>query len=323
MPKVTEIPLIRPTPRLAAPQPQMGAVAVPRKSTNAGRVRRFDPDSFTYLHEEEIRAAIKRHASHCTFSIDRMDEQRKKFSRLLQRRGLAVPTAIHRNFSSLDNDRRSLACPYERFRTRAWALGVLMPILLQRGDTAYSVTVADVRWRVPVGELTDSSFDPVIRKIRAGAARLRSLAHSVAGMAVIEVCANRDVDGDVFWEPHFHMAVVGAPREAIREAFGVRLPKELRGRVKPLQAKEIRPGELGSVLCYITKVKPELRSAYRRENGRVGRRRNHLPKQLLPDWLAVMAARPASEMIVHIGLGPSIARQFRTAEMSFILGELL
>lgn len=294
-----------------------------RKNTNEGRIRRLDPDHFTYLHEQEIRAAMKRHASHCTFSIDRMDEQRKKLSRLLQRRGLAVSTANHRNFSSLDNDRRSLACPYEHFRTRAWALGVLMPILQQRGATAHSVTVADVRWRVPVGELTDSSFDPVIRKIRAGVVRLRSLAHSVAGIAIIEVCANRDVDGDVFWEPHFHMAVVGAPREAICEAFAVRLPMELRGKVKPLQTKEIRPGELGSVLCYITKVKPELRSAYRRDNGGIGRRRNHLPKKLLPEWLAVMAARPVTEMVVHIGLGPNVARQFRTAEMSFILGELL
>lgn len=82
-----------------------------RKNTNEERIRRLDPDHFTYLHEEEIRAAMKRHASHCTFSIDRMDEQRKKRSRLLQRRGLAVSTANHRNFSSLDNDRRSLACP--------------------------------------------------------------------------------------------------------------------------------------------------------------------------------------------------------------------
>ncbi|WP_373413561.1 hypothetical protein [Ensifer aridi] len=198
-----------------------------------------------------------------------------------------------------------------------------MPILQQHGGTAHSVTLADIRWRVPVGKLEDSCFDAIIRKIRAGAARLRAMGHSVAGVAIIEVCANRDVDGDVFWEPHFHMVIVGAPREAIREAFAVRLPKELRGKVKPLQTKEIRPGELGRVACYITKVKPELRSAYRRDNGGIGRKRNHLPKELLPEWLAVMAARPATEMVVHFGLGPNIARQFRTAEMSFVLGELL
>lgn len=286
------------------------------------RMRPPNPDRYIYLHEEKIRSALKEHSAKSTFSVDRIDEQRKKRSLILESQGLTASKAIHRNFNGLDGERRSLACPYERFRTRAWVLGVAMPIL-QHGGKAYSVTLADTRWRVPIGELADSCFDPAIRKVRAGAARLQGMGHSVAGVAVIEVCANRDVDGEVFWEPHFHMVTVGAPREAIREAFAVRLPKELRGKVKPLQIKQIQPGELGRVFCYITKVKPELRSAYRRDNGGIGRKRNHLPKELLPEWLAVMAARPATEMVVHFGLGPNIARQFRTAEMSFILGELL
>ncbi len=228
---------------------------------------------------------------------------------------------LHVNFLSLNNGRRSAACLFEALRLRLWLLTVVHRSL--PSDATYLLTLADPKWSRPLEELSPDWHKPVLRKIRAAITKLRQAGHPVKGVVVIELCVDRDLKGNLSWSPHFHMVITGAEQQVLREAFNVRLPAGRRGIDKPLQVQLIKPGDLGRVLSYISKMKPELRSAYMTDEGLKRRRRNHLPKELLPDWLSVMADRPITELVVHFGQGPDIARRFRTADMSFILGELL
>lgn len=278
-------------------------------------------DGFIEQHELTIRERLIAKSGRGRFSPRRISESRGSRAKLLKKAGQRSAAKLQTSFSSLNDGRRSAACPFEATRLRMWLLTEVYRDLPPNGS--YLVTLADPKWSRPLGSLSPDWYKPVLRKIRAAVTRLRKAGHPVQGVVVIELCIDRDLGGNLSWSPHFHMVITGAERCVLRETFDVRLPAGRRGIDKPLLVKLIKPGELGRVLSYISKMKPELRSAYIGKSGRKRRNRNHLPKELLPNWLSVMAERPITEMVVHFGQGPDTARRFRTAEMSFILGELL
>lgn len=278
-------------------------------------------DGFILRHGPTIRERLIAKSGRGRFSPRRIAERQGTRAKLLKNAGKKSAKHLHSSFSGLDNGRRSAACPFETIRFRLWVLTEVYRGLPP--DASYLVTLADPKWSRPLGYLSPDWFNPVLRKIRAAITRLRKAGHPVQGVAVIELCLDRDLNGSLSWSPHFHMVICGAAKPEIRQALHVRLPVGRRGIDKPVQVTLIKPGELGRVLSYVSKMKPELRSAYIRKNGRLGRRRNHLPIELLPHWLSAMADRPITELVVHFGQGPDIARRFRTAEMSYILGELL
>jgi hypothetical protein len=295
---------------------------VPKKILNP-YIPRAGPslDGFIEQYELNIREWLIAKSGLSRFSSRRLYERYRSRAKKLRKTGKKPANHLHPSFASLDKERRSAACPFEAIRLRLWLLTQVRHTLLP--DDSYLITLADPKWSRPLEELSPDWYMPVLRKIRAAVATLQKASRPVKGVAVIELCVDRDLDGNLSWSPHFHMVITGADRVVLRKAFDVRLPAGRRGIDKPLLVKLIKPGDLGRVLSYISKMKPELRSAYMTKKGRKRRRRNHLPKELLPDWLSVMAERPITELVVHFGQGPNIARRFRTAEMSFILGELL
>lgn len=278
-------------------------------------------DGFIEQYELIIKEWLIAKSGLSKFSSRRLYERYRSRAKKLRKTGKKPANHLHPSFSSLDKGRRSAACPYEAIRLRLWLLTQVRHTLLP--DDSYLITLADPKWSRPLEELSPDWYTPVLRKIRDAITKLRKAGHPVHGVVVIELCIDRDLEGNLSWSPHFHMVITGAERRVLRKAFDVRLPAGRRGIDKPLLVKLIKPGDLGRVLSYISKMKPELRSAYMTNQGRKRRRRNHLPKNLLPNWLSLMAERPITELLVHFGQGPNIARRFRTAEMSFILGEML
>jgi hypothetical protein len=278
-------------------------------------------DAFIEQHELTIRAKIKAKSGCGRFNLWRISGRQLARAKILRMAGQSPAAKLHQAFSSRDGGLRSAACPYEAIALRMWLLIEIRRRLSL--DGSYLVTLANPKWSQPMGPLQPDCFSPVVRKVRKTIEKLRAAGHLVRGVAVIELCANRGLDGKLSWSPHFHMVICGANKQVLQKAFHVRLPAKRRGRDKPLQVKLIKPGGLGTVLSYISKMKPELRSAYVGPHGRMRRRRNHLPKFLFPYWLLAMADQPITKMVIHFGQGQDIAHRFRTAGMSFMIGELL
>jgi hypothetical protein len=199
-------------------------------------------DRFIEQQELTIREALTAKSGRGRFNPRRISERRGSRTKLLKKARQLPAEKLHQGFSSLNTGRRSAACPFEAMRLRIWLLTEVHKHLSP--EASYLVTLANPKWSQPMGPLSPDCFNPIISKLRATVAMLRAAGHIVRGVAVLELCADRGLNGKLSWSPHLHVVICGVNKATIHGAFRVRLPAGRRGKDKPLQVTLIKPGEL-------------------------------------------------------------------------------
>lgn len=229
---------------------------------------------------------------------------------------------LHSTWESLDVSRRSAACRFEWARLQMFLLGIVLPILLRSGLAYYHVTVADKRWQVAPALASRMSLDAPRRKVRAAIQKLRTDGYKPMFVAAYEVSGDRRLDGNYVFEPHVHLIIGGPPAEKLKVAFQVRLAREARGRDKPLRIEAIPECELGNLLGYLAKMKPQDRVQYIEANGRRNRNQNRMPTAQAKMWLRCMASIPVTHAVQFGGFESSLTSRFIKAEMASIIRTL-
>lgn len=235
--------------------------------------------------------------------------------------GDRTPT-LHPTWKSLDSSRLSAACLFERARLQLFMAGVIHPLLTRSKLDFYHVIVADKRWRVSPPSATHKSFDPPRRKVRSAIEKLRSDGYKPIFLAAYEMSGNHSLEEPYVFEPHVHLIVGGAPVEALKAAFQVRLPRGARGRDKPVRVSFIQNSELGNLLGYLTKMKAQDRVEYLGSNGRTNRASNRMRTVEANLWLRCMATLPITHAIQFGGFATSVTALFINAEMATIVRAL-
>ncbi|TNM66215.1 hypothetical protein [Aliirhizobium smilacinae] len=195
------------------------------------------------------------------------------------------------------------------------------PILRHSDRQFFHVTVADKRWRVAPSIATRASFDAVRRKVRSSIQKLRDEGYNPIFVAAFEMSGDRNLRNDYAFEPHVHILIGGVPELALKGAFQVRLPRASKGRDKPLRVVDVPTDQLGYLLGYLTKMKPQDRVQYI-SKGRKNRNTNRMPPAEADHWLRCMATMPIAQTIQFGGFAKPVTSRFSHLEMATIIGDL-
>jgi hypothetical protein len=133
---------------------------------------------------------------------------------------------------------------------------------------------------------------------------------------------DRNINGDYVFEPHVHILIGRVSSAAVKAAFQVRLPRATRGRDKPLRVEAVPINQVGNLLGYLSKMKPQDRVEYIGSNGRPNRATNRMRRAEADQWLRCMATMPITWMIQFGGFANAMHSHFSHLEMATIIGEL-
>jgi hypothetical protein len=234
----------------------------------------------------------------------------------------ALRSARHCNWVSLQDGRRSSACRFEWARLQMFIAARVLPALSHASGPFHHVIVASKRWRVEPTSASNASFAPPRRKVRAAIQKLRDKGFNPVFVAAYELSGDRALNGPYSFEPHVHLLIAGVPKDALKAAFRVRLRLASRGRDKPLHVAEFQVSELGNLLGYLTKMKPQDRVEYIGSNGRTNRTTNRMPAAEADRWLHCMSTMPIAQTIQFGGFTDPMTTQFTHLEMATIIGDL-
>lgn len=279
---------------------------------------------FVRNNEIHIRGSLKAIYPGNTFSYHRSLERQEAAKAGAARRNPTLVTAFHDDWSNIDGSRASVACVLEQFRARVWALGEVLKGLPCDRDDLYHVTFANTRDRRSGGTL--SSFNPYTykRRLRAALKDVEADYPDMWALGIIEISAV-DPEPDKFvFEPHFHIIVGGVPKIELRKAFNNLLSTATKGS-HGLMLKSIRDRtHLGGTVSYLFKFEPELRTKFLTAEGRVGKGRpNRLTGDAKDEWLSWAAAYRIDELLIAVGLGPNLIREFKTCGLQHLIERLL
>lgn len=247
-----------------------------------------------------------------TFSVKGLKDRRANAIALVQEQGAdtsAFEQCLHRDADSLDNYRRSAACPYEQFRTRVWAT-VTLPQLFPDSEPLHWVTIAHPAHRVTAAGL--GTFDP--KKVKRIVQTVRSAINApskVFGMVEVSVSKNRGVS---IFEPHVHFIVSGPTRDQLEQARS-KFPKSS----MKIDGVTTVPG----LLLYLTKFAADERVAYLGELGDSRRRDNGMKPPDKSAWLSWMAGYGIADLMVEGGFQPNLKSMFRSADTGDLVDRLV
>ncbi|KQQ38293.1 hypothetical protein ASG19_04350 [Rhizobium sp. Leaf306] len=230
--------------------------------------------------------------------------------------------SLHTDWDSLDDGRRSAACLFEWGRLQIFTAVEVLPRLEASFVEFFHVTLADKRWRVPPKAASVDAFHRPRRKVRAAIQYLRDNDLEPIYVVAYEISGDRNLTGDYSFEPHAHILIGGVRKAVLKAAFRVRLPRSMRGRDKPVKIKPVPPSQLGNVLGYLTKVKPQDRVEFRRSDGRLDRKSNRMPPQAEAQWLRCLALVPMTQLVQFGGFADSLSTRFSHREMATLIGAL-
>jgi hypothetical protein len=175
--------------------------------------------------EYTLNVYLKEASSHeCGFSMSDIDgEQDCMIPRLYDREFYewSVSDCFHRNWDTIDEGRKSLACIYEQTRLRLFAVSHLNQVFLnlwKRGEYGFhSVTIAPFEARVGRHGLNDFSGANGL-SIAKAVSRLRENNGRPAIFGVHGL-SGVDTDGRFHWQANVRLIITGVPKESIELAF--------------------------------------------------------------------------------------------------------
>jgi hypothetical protein len=230
---------------------------------------------------------------------------------------------LHANWESVGRGRRSSACRLEWVRLVIFLVAYILPVLRREKGRLFHAVIADKRWQVGPEDLSPDVFNRPRRKLRHALSLLRG-SGQLTYVAVYELSAARNLDGSYVFEPHIHVLILtkGAIEDDLKRAFTVRQRKSERGKSKPVRVERVPRSEVGNVLGYLSKMKPQERVQYEDRNGRCNRTTNRMSADYLPLWLSCMSQTPVTQLIQFGGFAGSMTHRFATCEMATMIGEL-
>ena len=265
-----------------------------------------------------MKQAVKLRLPKSEFSVSAVASQHARRLELMAERAYS----LHASWDTLDNGRRSAACPFEWGRLQIFAAVEVLPRLQGLFVEFFHVTLADKRWRVSPEDESATFFDRPRRKIRNAIQDLRDQGYDPTYVVAYEISGDRNLSDDYSFEPHAHILIGGVPRGSLKVAFRVRLPHGLRGRDKPVKIKPVPTSQLGNVLGYLTKVKPQDRVEFIRSDGRADRRSNRMQRKSEVRWLRHLAEIPMTQLVQFGGFADSLTSRFTHREMATLIGAL-
>lgn len=152
-----------------------------------------------------------------------------------------------------------------------------------------------------------------LRLFRTACQRLVDAGYQVKGLAVFELHACFPIVGEAFWEPHFHAILWGAPQEALRAAFSIRMPSAPSGRRRPVHIRQVY--NLRGALKYCLKSSASASVQYRKGES-VRWRNNRLPRVLEAIWHAFLARHRIAQLITARSLDLGVLRRSMQCELS-------
>ena len=209
--------------------------------------------------------------------------------------GSEISRALQSDVSDV-YERKSAACAYEQERVRR----IVSELLPSDCGEWYLVTAGNPRQRIEIGQLSTFDLSPLRRQFRSACERLAAMGYSPIGLAVIEVHVCAPLNGERFWEPHFHALICGVPPDDLKAAFRVRpvAQSTFRNRLTKVQPVTDFPGILG----YVLKFKPEDTHEYLDVDGSSNWAPNDLRGSELDDWVAWMAGHGAAQLLTGTGM---------------------
>ncbi|SSC65480.1 unnamed protein product [Ciceribacter selenitireducens ATCC BAA-1503] len=84
----------------------------------------------------------------------------------------------------------------------------------------------------------------------------------------------------------------------------------------------MKRSEVGNILGYLSKIKPQERVQYIDRSGRYNRTTNRMSADRLHLWLSCMSKIPIAQLIQFGGFAESMTYRFATCEMATLIGEL-
>jgi hypothetical protein len=133
-------------------------------------------------------------------------------------------------------------------------------------------------------------------------------------LAVIEVHVCAPLNGERFWEPHFHALICGAPPDDLKAAFRVRpvAHSTLRNRLTKVQPVT----DLLKIFGYLLKFMPMDTHEYVVSGASPNWASNELQGSELDEWTVWMAGHTAAQLLTGTGMHMHSVGRARSRELA-------
>lgn len=238
-----------------------------------------------------------------------------------RRRLRGMTSRLHKDWTSLDNERRSAACRFEWARLQIFLATVVLPAFQQGNDDLYIVKLADPRWRFSPEELATSALFFPNREVHQGISNLREMKFNPTCMATYAVTGDLGERQTYSLQPRAHLLVSGASESAIRTVFRASLPHSSPEYYSRARVTHVPIFNAGHALACMTRLIAEDVEEYCVVDERARYWDPMLPKDELP-WLRFMSTMPITGLVDFEGFSEPIKWRFAHEKMATLLGAL-
>jgi hypothetical protein len=165
----------------------------------------------------------------------------------------------------------------------------------QPGDLLF-VTITHPKWKLPVGELSQSNI-PAVRQWLYR--RFKKLSTSAIAVGGFEASLNIELDGASTWAGHVHLVVGGSDRASIKTAFQIEKHYRSRPYLRPVDVRGVE--NLGRQLGYSLKRIARRRVAYIDGQGRQNRNQTNLASSEQREFDGWLLGLPVGARTILIG----------------------
>ena len=276
-----------------------------------------------YEMEFEIRNAVKAMSCDASFSMNGFKTINRNAIALCNEYGFDIADRFGTEFPEYRDGHKSAACAYAQGATRLSNILTCGPVFREafKAKELVFLTIADGADRKAPGELLDFNPETAFRRFQRAIATLRREYLELIAFASLEISASKLEDTVVF-EPHIHALISGVPLEHIQRCFRAVLTNRQDKYSKPVKASLVS-GHYLRPLCYMKKIRAELRSQYLTSQEAKRSSDNLMTGATKAEWLKWMSDRKLSDIQSVTGFTDEQSRRIRDCDLRREIDELL